>query len=120
MATYTMKEAKPAPSANKGVVFWLRENLFSDVKNSLLTLFGLYILYALIPPLLNWAIFDATWSGTKAELPSDGGARWIFIVEKFDQFIYGFYPESLHWRPNLVAFLSVALLVSLKFLKTIK
>ncbi|TEW52572.1 amino acid ABC transporter permease [Psychromonas algicola] len=120
MATYTMKEAKPAPSANKGVVFWLRENLFSDVKNSLLTLFGLYILYALIPPLLNWAIFDATWSGTKAELPSDGGARWIFIVEKFDQFIYGFYPESLHWRPNLVAFLSVALLVSLKLLKNNK
>ena len=38
MATYTMKQAKPAPSSSNGLVFWLRENLFPDIKNSLLTL----------------------------------------------------------------------------------
>jgi len=119
MATYTMKEAKPAPTANKGIIFWLRENLFSDIKNSLLSLLGIYLLYISVPPLLNWMIFDATWSGTQDEIVKQG-ARWIFIIEKFDQFIYGFYPEHLHWRPNLVALICVAFLMSLKFVKSVK
>ncbi|RBW46101.1 amino acid ABC transporter permease [Psychromonas sp. B3M02] len=119
MATYTMKEAKPAPTTNKGVVFWLRENLFPDVKNTLLTLAGLYILYAIIPPLLNWMIFDATWTGSKDEVVNSG-ARWIFIVEKFDQFMYGFYPEALHWRPNLVGILSLVLIFGFKYIGSVK
>jgi len=119
MATYTMKEAKPAPTGSKGVIFWLRENLFPDVKNSVLTLLGLYVLYAVIPPLLNWMIFDATWSGTQAEIVNEG-ARWIFIIEKFDQFMYGFYPEALHWRPNLVLLLTAGLLVSFKMVSNVK
>ena len=93
MAVYTMKEAKPAPSTSKGLVFWLRENLFSTISNTLLTLLGFYFIYATVPPLLDWMIFDATWSGTKEEVVKEG-ARWIFIIEKFDQFMYGFYPES--------------------------
>ena len=119
MATYTMKEAKPAPSGSKGIIFWLKTNLFSDVRNSLLSLVGLYLIYLTIPSLLNWMIFDATWSGTQDEVVNSG-ARWIFIIEKFDQFIYGFYPESLHWRPNLVAVLCVAFLMALKVLKNNK
>ncbi|WP_413692750.1 amino acid ABC transporter permease [Psychromonas sp. KJ10-2] len=119
MATYTMKEAKPAPTANKGVVFWLRENLFPDVKNTLLTLAGLYLLYAIIPPLLDWMIFDATWTGSKDEVVNSG-ARWIFIVEKFDQFMYGFYPEALHWRPNLVGILSLVLIFGFKYIGSVK
>jgi general L-amino acid transport system permease protein len=106
-----MKEAKPAPMANKGIIFWLRENLFPDVRNTLLTLACLYLLYAIIPPLLNWMIFDATWSGTKDEIVNTG-ARWIFIAEKFNQFMYGFYPEDLHWRPNLVIFITIAFIFS--------
>lgn len=119
MAVYTFKEAKPAPSTSKGVVFWLRENLFSNISNSLLTLLGIYIIYIIIPPLLDWMIFDATWSGTKEEIVK-GGARWIFIIEKFDQFMYGFYPKALHWRPNLVAFLSVVFLLALKLTPNLK
>ncbi|WP_022942479.1 amino acid ABC transporter permease [Psychromonas hadalis] len=119
MPVYTMKETKPAPSTSKGVVFWLRENLFPDIKNSLLTLTGFYFLYLAIPPLLTWMIFDATWSGTQEEIVNEG-ARWIFIIEKFDQFIYGFYPESLHWRPNLVLLITVLFLGSFKFVGNIK
>ena len=113
MATYTMKEAKAAPIGSKGAVHWLKTNLFPDIKNSLLTLVGLYLIYLVIPPLLNWMIFDATWSGTAEEIVKDG-ARWIFISEKFDQFMYGFYPEELLWRPNLVLILAIAFLASFK------
>lgn len=101
MAIYGKKEARPAPAGTKGLTNWLRENLFSDVTSSILTIISLYILYLILPPLLNWLIFDATWTGTKEEITGDG-ARWIFIFEKFNQFIYGFYPEDQYWRPNLI------------------
>lgn len=119
MATYTMKKAKPAPAGNKGIIFWLRLNLFPDIKNTLLTLAGLYFLYATIPPLLDWMIFDATWSGNKEDVVN-GGARWIFIIEKFDQFMYGFYPEALHWRPNLVAILSLVMMFGFRYIGNMK
>ncbi|XOB62761.1 amino acid ABC transporter permease [Campylobacterota bacterium DY0563] len=101
MAIYEKKEARPAPSGTKGFEKWLKENLFSDVTSTILTLISLYILYMILPPLFNWLIFDATWSGTKEEITGDG-ARWIFIYEKFNQFIYGFYPHAEQWRPNLI------------------
>ncbi|WP_372880972.1 amino acid ABC transporter permease [Psychromonas sp.] len=119
MAVYSITEAQPAPSSNKGLIHWLRENLFSNVINSIFTLLGFYFLYLVIPPLVNWLIIDATWSGPKEELVN-GGARWIFIAEKFNQFMYGFYPPELHWRPNTVIFLAIAVGVILKLVKELK
>jgi len=119
MAVYALKEAQAAPSTNKGLVFWLRENLFSDISNSIFTLLGCYFIYLILPPLINWMIIDATWTGSKEEIVKSG-ARWIFIIEKFDQFIYGFYPEQLHWRPNLVALLAIAFIVAMKFVNNSK
>jgi len=119
MAIYTIKEAKPAPTTSKGLIFWLKENLFSNIKDAALTLIGLYLLYVILPPLFNWMILDATWSGTQEEIVKSG-ARWIFIIEKFDQFIYGFYPEHLHWRPNLVAIICILFIMALKLLKNNK
>jgi len=119
MAVYSITEAQPAPSTSKGAIHWLRKNLFSNALNSIVTLLGLYLLYLIIPPLVNWMIIDATWSGTKEEIVN-GGARWIFIAEKFDQFMYGFYPKELHWRPNTVIFLAIALVLIVKFVKQVK
>ncbi|WP_413701660.1 amino acid ABC transporter permease [Psychromonas sp. KJ10-10] len=119
MATYTMKQAKPAPSSSNGVLFWLKENLFPDIKNSLLTLVGLYLIYITVPPLLDWMIFNATWSGTPDEIVKDG-ARWIYVAEKFDQFMYGFYPAESHWRPNLVLLITVAFLFSFKAISNVR
>ncbi len=104
MATYELKQTRKAPSSSKGIIHWIREKLFSSVSNTILSLLGFYLMYISIPPLIDWMIIDATWSGTKEEITKDG-ARWIFIIEKFNQFMYGFYPESQHWRPNLVLIL---------------
>lgn len=119
MAVYSIKEAQPAPSDSKGPIHWLRENLFSNVINSIFTLLGFYIIYLILPPLINWMIIDATWSGTKEEIVN-GGARWIFIAEKFNQFMYGFYPSELHWRPNTVLLLAFAFMAAMKFIKDLK
>jgi general L-amino acid transport system permease protein len=117
MAIYGKKEARPAPAKTKGLIHWLKENLFSDITSSILTIISLYVLYLVLPPLLDWLIFDATWSGTKEQITGDG-ARWIFIYEKFNQFIYGFYPEDQYWRPNLILVLFFVSIFTFKKMPT--
>jgi general L-amino acid transport system permease protein len=41
------------------------------------------------------------------------GACWPFIAAKFDQFMYGFYPEDQQWRVNLTYALGAILLAPL-------
>ncbi len=90
---------------------WLHQNLFSSVFNTLLTLGSLYLLYLLLPPLVQWAILDANWQGTTRDDCTGGGACWVFIKVRFSQFLYGFYPETECWRVDL-AFLLIVLLVT--------
>jgi len=119
MAVFEKLEAKPAPSNTKGLIVWMKENLFSSVLSSILTILSFYLLYVTIPPLLDWAILDATWSGTKEEISKDG-ARWIFIREKFNLFMYGFYPSELYWRPNTVLGIFILYIILFKKIKNIK
>ena len=59
--TFQPIAARPAPNKSEGPVAWIRINLFSDVFTSLLTLVvGGGLLYV-IPQLLSWAIFRASW-----------------------------------------------------------
>jgi len=113
MAIYEKLEARPAPLGTRGIIHWIKENLFPSILSSVLTIISFYILYIIVPPLLDWMIFDATWSGTKEEITKEG-ARWIFIFEKFNQFIYGFYPEELYWRPNLALFIFAVYVIAFK------
>ncbi|WP_108061856.1 amino acid ABC transporter permease [Poseidonibacter lekithochrous] len=119
MAIYEKLEARAAPSNTKGVIHWAKENLFNSILSTVLTLVSFYFIYLVMPPLLDWMIFDATWSGTKDEITKDG-ARWIFIFEKFNQFIYGFYPEELYWRPNLALFIFLVYIIAFKKIDNIK
>jgi len=119
MATYEKVETRPAPLGTKGIIYWAKENLFSSILSSILTIISFYLMYVTIPPLLDWMIFDATWSGTKEEITKEG-ARWIFIFEKFNQFIYGFYPEELYWRPNLALFIFVVYVIIFKKINNVK
>src|SRR5699024_8807002 len=90
------------PSTRTGIIGWLRRNLFSTWYNSLFTIVVLYFLVTTLVPLLNWAIFNATFLGASQEHCTEGGACWLFLKERFGFFIYGFYPDPLHWRVNIV------------------
>ena len=93
------------------MVAWLRQNLFSTPVNALLTVVAIAFLAVALPPLVDWAILDATWSGkTRADCTS-GGACWVFIGARLDQFIYGFYPAGERWRVDLCFVLFAAGLV---------
>ncbi len=103
----------PAPSNTVGVVHWLRQNLFTNTTNTLLTFISIYLIYITIPPIISWAFLDADWGiGTsRVEACSGEGACWPFVRARFDQFMYGFYPEAERWRINWTFILVVALLI---------
>lgn len=103
--------ARPAPRNSVGPLAWLRTNLFRGPFNSVLTLIALWALIAGLVPVIQWAFVDADWIGTTRDACTSGGACWVFIYARFEQFIYGFYPDALHWRVNLT-FALFALLIA--------
>lgn len=116
----------PAPSNSKGIIHWLKVNLFNGPFNTILTLVAVYVIYKVIPPAIEWAFIDATWfAETSAECKLENGDRkdgacWAFITNRFDQTMYGFYPEAERWRPNLAGIMLVLLTIPLFFEKTPK
>jgi len=112
MAIYSLKEAKQPPKSQTKAILWLKDNLFSSTLNVLLTFVAIYILYLLLPPILNWTIFDANFDLT-ADNQSCGreGACWSFVNANLKMFIYGFYPQEELWRVNTMFGLIAALIV---------
>lgn len=115
MSSHTPHPDLPPPSTSVGVIGWMRANLFSSWLNTLLTFGAVYVLYLTIPPLIEWAFVKAHWTGDSRE-PCDlekGGACWVFVRVRFDQFMYGLYPASEYWRINLAGVLLLVLMVPL-------
>ncbi|WP_210398294.1 amino acid ABC transporter permease [Motiliproteus sediminis] len=110
----------PPPASTTGVVGWLRTNLFSTPFYTLLTLVTLYVLYVTLVPAIQWAFIDADWLGDSRDACTSGGACWVFITARLDQFLYGFYPESEHWRVNTLYLMLVILIGALVWEKTPK
>ena len=108
----------PPPVSISGPWAWMRANLFSSPLNIALTILSLLLLYAIIPPLVKWAIVLATWVfptevavGDRAPRSTDctaDGACWLFVRARIGQFIFGFYPEPERWRVILSFALGVA------------
>ena len=107
----------PPPLLASGPIYWIRTNLLNSPLNIVLTIAACYLLYWLIPTVLNWAFFDAVFvAESRKECLSIGqGACWAFIDERSDQFIYGFYPEAQRWRVDLSFALLVVALVPVLF-----
>ncbi len=107
--------AQPAPAGSVGFAGWVRANLFSTPLNTAITVVAIVFLGLAVPPFVRWAFVDAVWTGSDGaacSLPG-AGACWAFIDAKFAQFIYGRFPVSERWRPNLVAVLLLVGLVPL-------
>jgi general L-amino acid transport system permease protein len=97
----------PPPSRERGIIGWIREHLFSSPLNIVLTLLSLLLLWWIVPPLLNFLIFDAVWTGedrtacvVTPERPRVG-ACWAFVIERINFFVYGFYPVNERWRVDV-------------------
>ncbi|MDC9720495.1 MAG: amino acid ABC transporter permease [Gammaproteobacteria bacterium] len=97
----------PPPSDTVGPIHWLKVNLFSSPINSIVTLVAMYLLYLSLPSAISWLFIDATYVGETRKDCAPEGACMAFIGERFNLFVYGFYPAELRWRINLAAILLV-------------
>ncbi|HGY9624771.1 amino acid ABC transporter permease [Pseudomonas juntendi] len=107
MTAHVFKPDMPPPVKTVGALAWMRANLFSNWLNTLLTLFALYLVWLIVPPLVQWAFIDANWVGTTRADCTQEGACWVFIQQRFGQFMYGYYPVELRWRVDLTVWLAV-------------
>lgn len=100
----------PAPRSEVGAIGWFRQNLFSSVGNTIVTIIAILFLAWIIPPIIRWAFIDAVWTGPNRDvcLPEGTGACWAFIKARFGQLMYGRYPVDERWRVNLTGILLVA------------
>lgn len=83
---------------------WVRENLFSSITNTILTVVAVAFIAVVVPPILDWAVFSAVWSGDTRDacLGAGKGACWPYISARSGQIIYGFYDDAERWRVNIV------------------
>jgi general L-amino acid transport system permease protein len=85
--------ATPSP-----VVGWLRRNLFSSAFNTVLTIMVVIVAGIVLPPVVRWAITDATVSGVTRAACREEGACWTFIWVRLPRFFYADYPTDQVWR----------------------
>lgn len=100
---------KAPPKSSVGILCWLKRNLFSNLLNTLLTISALLFLAFILPPIINWGLIHATFTGDNASMCNTDGACWAFIINRFQQFMYGFYPKEYYWRVNIVFLLYLPL-----------
>ena len=115
---------QPPPAGQRGPILWMRKNLFSGWFNTVLTLAGVFAVLGIIYWALPWflhgvwnakslgecrQIVAATW-GENAS-----GACWAVIRERWNQFLFGFYPSDQYWRPTLTFCLMIAAVLPVLF-----
>jgi general L-amino acid transport system permease protein len=111
------------PSTEVGIIGWIRHNLFSSTTNIVITVLTMYLLYIIVPPLLNWIFFDAVFSAESRDdcraiakaAGEELGACWAFIGKRFEIFVYGFYPVEERWRVDISFIMMLAALVPVLF-----
>ncbi len=109
--TFEPKPAQAAPSSSVGFIAWLRENLFSSIPSTLVTIAIVALLVRVVPGIINWMFISADWSGTSQAECVSGGACWVFINAWAQQFFYGSYPDGQLWRVNLSLILLFAVIM---------
>ena len=102
-------EAAP-PVTQTGAIKWIRENLFSSILNSVLTILSIFVVYWAISKIGPW-FWNSVWdAGSLTEcreilaakgMTGHDGACFGVIKDRWQQLIFGFYPSEHYWRPVL-------------------
>ena len=88
----------PAPSKLKHFV----RSCTSSPLNAILTALIVAVSVVVIVALLQWALIDATWSGSSGKDCIDhSGACWIFLAARAQILMFGAYPAAEQWRVAL-------------------
>ncbi len=109
-----MLSEQPAPLGQTGVLKWMRVNLFSGIANSILTVLALLIIVFIGYEMLPWMIQPSWDAGSLRQCiddPNITGACWGVIRDRFNQLMFGFYPQIEQWRP-VVAFVLMLIAIA--------
>ena len=98
----------PPPDAETGIWKWTRANLFSGWLSTILTVLAalaiFWLLRAIVPWIVN-GVWDADSIRECREILGDRtGACFAVIAERWNQMLFGLYPQDAYGRP-LLAFL---------------
>ena len=117
-----MQPAEPPPAGERGAPKWLRENLFSGPLNTILTLAAIAIIVWLVWTAAPWwlnSVWNANSLGECREIIAAAGgtdgACWAVIKARWHQYMFGFYPTDLYWRPVLTFGLMIVALAPVLF-----
>ena len=110
----------PPPASETGIVKWMRENMFSSVTNSILTLAALYAIYSILSGSMPW-ILGGIWQAPSLQacreiLAGDSAGCFAVLTERWHQLIFGFkYPQEAYWRPTLAFVLLIVAVAPVLF-----
>ncbi|QBF30144.1 amino acid ABC transporter permease [Thalassococcus sp. S3] len=96
----------PPPTAQTGVVKWMRENLFNGIWGTLLTLISLYAIYSILAGVMPW-LLNGVWNTSNIRecrevLEGATGGCFSVLSERWNQLLFGIaYPRAEYWRPTL-------------------
>ena len=92
---------------------WMRANLFATPVDAAITLVLATLVVWLLPPILQWTLLDATWTGETRQACDRGGACWAVVTARWRQMLAGFYPDDQLWRIGLAGLLLVGAVLPL-------
>ena len=110
----------PPPASETGIVKWMRENLFSSVTNSILTLAAVYAIYSILSGSMPW-ILGGIWQAPSLQacreiLAGDSAGCFAVLTERWHQLVFGFkYPQEAYWRPTLAFVLLIVAVAPVLF-----
>ena len=117
---HEMLAERAPPVGEGGVLKWVRENLFSSVFNTIMTIIALWVIYSITVGAAPWFL-NGVWNAETTRecyeiLDGVNGACFAVLQERFPQLIYGFkYPSTEYWRPNLATILLLVALAPVLF-----
>jgi general L-amino acid transport system permease protein len=111
-----------APLSDNTIFGWIRLNLFSTVKDTILSIVVAVVVAWFLISVVDFLFIKAVWTGAnrtacatvaQGGIQPDGwsGACWAYVGDWFTQFMVGSYPRDQLWRPILIAVLFVGFLV---------
>ncbi|RVV97105.1 amino acid ABC transporter permease [Mesobaculum littorinae] len=115
----SMLPEREPPLAEVGAVKWVRENLFSGWLNILLTVVSAVVIGWILLHIVPW-FWNSVWkAGSLSQCreirdeafgPGASSACFAVITDRWHQLVFGFYPQTLYWRPvtALIVFLIAA------------
>jgi general L-amino acid transport system permease protein len=100
--------------AARGVLSWLKSNLFDGWFNTLTTLALLALLAWALPPIVRWSVVDAVFGpdNTACRAAAGVGACWGVVAEKYRLILFGRYPYAEQWRPLVACLMMIVLIVA--------